>query len=185
MIRPFFKLYVGPMASGKTTRLLEDAKRSVIAKKRVMLFKPKIDDRYSNVHEIVTHDGKRLLATPVTSGNDILHSIINETSVPQHIAVDEAFMIEDIGEALVSLYRTGVSISVASLDMTASCKQFQRITSLYQWATEVVKCTAVCVSCGDEAHYTYKKLDDNEDIKVGGLDIYESRCYKCHPKVRL
>ena len=96
------------------------------------------------------------------------------------VAVDEAFMIEGVSEALVAIFRMGVTIVVSSLDLSANCKIFPEMEKLMCWATRVEKCPAVCPECGADAYYTFKKVECDEEILIGGSDIYEPRCWNHH-----
>ena len=49
----------GPMFSGKTEELIRRIKRAVIAKRRVQLFKPRIDARY-DAEAVVSHSAQKL-----------------------------------------------------------------------------------------------------------------------------
>ena len=102
---------------------------------------------------------------------------------PHVIAVDEAFMIPGIANVLIWLYRSGYSIVVSSLDLSAAGKPFEEIEKMLPWATKVEKLSAVCVVCNRDAHYTYKKQVGGDEIEVGGSELYEPRCLKCHPTI--
>jgi thymidine kinase len=101
------------------------------------------------------------------------------------VAVDEAFMVKDVSETLVWLYRTGVSIVVSTLDVSATGKVFSEVRDMMPWATRIKKCTAVCTVCGSDAHYTHKKVVSEKEIEVGGMDAYEPRCMAHHGAIRL
>ena len=102
---------------------------------------------------------------------------------PNVIAVDEAFMIPGIAKALIWLYRSGYSIVVSSLDLSATGKPFDEIEKMLPWATHVEKRSAVCTVCSKDAYYTYKKQMGGDEIEVGGAELYESRCLRCHPLI--
>lgn len=177
---PTLTVFVGPMFSGKTTKLLSALERFELQHKRVMVFKPAIDDRYSE-EDVVSHAGWHHPAHVVKEGPDILEALSNADEPPEVVAVDEAFMISGIAEILIWLYRTGISIVVSSLDLSATCKPFHEIEKLLPWATHVEKCAAVCVQCGRDAFYTHKKSSsESAEIAVGGDEMYESRCFRHH-----
>jgi hypothetical protein len=64
----------GPMFSGKSEELIRRLRRSMIARKRVQVFKPLIDTRYS-ADEIVSHGDLRMKSEVVGSGAEILDRI--------------------------------------------------------------------------------------------------------------
>lgn len=179
LTNPEFIVFCGPMFGSKTSRLLSTLERYKYQHRKIEAFKPSMDDRYS-MGEIVTHGGWKLPATCVKSGIDVLEHLANLPGNPQVIAVDEAFMIPGIAEALVWLYKNGFTIVVSSLEMSATGKPFEEIEKMLIWATHVEKCTAVCTVCGRDAHYTHKKQTGGDEIEVGGAELYEPRCHSHH-----
>jgi thymidine kinase len=181
MQNPSFTVFCGPMFSSKTSRLLMELERCKFQHKSVAVFKPQIDTRYA-VGDIVSHSGWRAQAVTVKEGADLLQHILDSDTDYKVIAVDEAFMIHGIAEVLIFLYRSGFSIIVSTLDMAANGKPFPEVTQLLPWATEVIKCTAVCTVCGRDAHYTHKKVTggDEHTVEVGGDELYEPRCWEHH-----
>ena len=182
MSNPEFIVYCGPMFSSKTTGLLSSIDRFKYQNKKVAVFKPQMDSRYSNDF-VCTHSGWKVPAFCVKDGSDILENLSEMQDNPQVIAVDEAFMIPGVAKVLGWLYRCGYSIVVSSLDLSATGKPFEEIEKILPWATKVEKRSAVCVVCNKDAFYTYKKQSNEEEIEVGGDELYESRCLKCHPVV--
>lgn len=181
MHNPTFNIFVGAMFSGKTTRLLLMLERYKYQHKRVAVFKPTLDDRYSST-EVVSHGGWSHTATAVKSGADILEALAQLPDEPDVVAVDEAFMIPNVTEVLVWLYRNGINIVVSTLDISATGKPFHEVEKMLVWATYVEKCAAVCTVCGRDAFYTHKKQvdEDHGEIQVGGAELYEPRCYAHH-----
>lgn len=163
------------MFGSKTSKLLSTLEKYKYQHKKVVVFKPRIDDRYST-DEVVTHGGWKTPAVCVKTGADVLEYLVGLTEEPNVVAVDEAFMIPGISEALVWLYRNGFTIVVSSLELSAAGKPFHEIEKMLVWATCVEKCTAVCTICGRDAHYTHKKQTGGEEIEVGGSELYEPRC---------
>jgi len=175
-----FTVFCGPMFSAKTTSLLSVLDRFKYQGKKVAVFKPTLDDRYNTDH-ISTHGGWKIPAIRVKLGTDVLEHLANMDENPQVIAVDEAFMIPGVADVLVWLYRSGYSIVVSSLDLSATGKSFAEIEKMLPWATKVEKLSAVCTVCNKDAFYTYKKQTGGDEIEVGGVELYEPRCSRCHP----
>lgn len=174
---PFLNVYVGPMFSGKTSRLLAELDRSKYQHRRVMLFKPRVDNRFS-ADEVVSHNGLKCKATVVETGADIIAAIKDADENPSVVAVDEAFMIDGVAEVLIWLYRMGYTVLVSTLDMSSQGKPFAEVEKLLPWATHVEKCCAVCTVCGRDARYTHKKtVSSRDEIEVGGDEMYEARCF--------
>lgn len=166
------------MFGSKTTNMMLRLERFELQGKKVRLFKPNIDSRYS-VDEVVTHSGWKRSATQIESGLDILKEI--EQDPPHVVALDEAFMIKDSNKVLTWLFKNGVTIIISSLDLSFNGTPFKEIEKMLPWATEIYKCPAVCTCCGADAYYTYRKSDDNDDIVVGSWELYEPRCFEHHP----
>jgi len=177
---PTLTVFTGCMFSSKTTSLLLALERFKHQKKRIMVFKPAIDQRYSE-SEVVSHSGWRHSATTVKEGADILGALAEVEGSPDVVAVDEAFMIPGIAEVLIWLYKSGISVVVSTLDLSATGKAFHEVEKLLPWATHIEKCAAVCTECGRDAFYTHKKFVSGEEIEVGGAELYEPRCFRHVP----
>lgn len=179
MPNPELIVFTGPMFSSKTTSLLSALERFRYQRKKIVVFKPVIDDRYS-ASQVVSHSGWSVPAVVVEKGSDIL-KVLQASEPPDVVAVDEMFMIEGSAEVLVWLYRNlGITVVVSTLDLSASGKPFSEVEGLLPWATRVEKCTAVCTVCGDDAPYTHKKNKVEDEIQVGGSETYEPRCFEHH-----
>jgi thymidine kinase len=181
---PQFIVFCGPMFSSKTSSMLAHLDRCKYQKKTIVAFKPIIDDRYSQ-SKIVTHGGWAIDAVPVESGAQIIKHLAFLDKMPDVIAVDELFMIPGAAKALIWLFRTGIDVVVSTLDMSAACKPFKEVELILPWATKIKKLTAVCVICGADAAYSYRKSEDTDEIVVGGAESYECRCSRCHTGFKL
>jgi len=179
---PEFIVYCGPMFSSKTSRLLSTLEKYKYQHKRIIVFKPKIDDRYS-LSDTVTHGGWKMPAICVKSGAEILEYLSELDEDPQVIAVDEAFMIPGASEALTWLFTYGFTVVVSSLEMSSAGKPFYELEKMLPWATKIEKCSAVCTVCSRDAHYTHKKQSSEEEIEVGGAELYEPRCAQHFPEI--
>ena len=73
------------MFSGKTEEVIRRIRRAQIAKQKVAIFKPKIDDRFSSDH-IVSHSDVKLLSSVVERSTDIL----NLAADAQVVGIDES-----------------------------------------------------------------------------------------------
>ena len=181
-MNPSFVLYVGPMFSQKTSKMLSELDRCKFQHKNSVLFKPQLDTRYAT-NEVISHVGWRSPAINVTSGTDVLAYLADVEHEPDVIGVDEAFMIKGIADALIFLFRNGMSIVVSTLELSAVGKPFHEVEKMMVWATKIEKCVSVCTVCGKDAHYTYKKQVNEEEIQIGGSELYEPRCMRCHPLI--
>tara|TARA_Y100001938_G_scaffold149597_1_gene236965 strand:- start:943 stop:1500 length:558 start_codon:yes stop_codon:yes gene_type:complete len=180
MSQPKLIVFTGPMFGSKTTKMLTVLERASYQNKRVIAFKPKMDERYAK-GEIVTHAGLRFEANIVQTGSEILDAA-HDYDV---IGVDESFMIEGSANALIDLYRRGKTVAVSSIQLSASGNPFDEVKDLLPWATHVEVCPAVCVVSGDDAYYTVRKSKGFSEIEVGGAETYEPRAWSCTPFANL
>jgi thymidine kinase len=182
---PTFAVFKGPMFSSKTTRLLYEVERLKYQARPYIAFKPAVDIRYDAV-QITSHLGAKLPALTVHRGEDILEAFgrhVDHSGPCNYVVVDELFMIPNSSESLIWLFQHGVSVMVSTLDLSYSGKPFREVERVLPWATRVETCSAVCVVCGDDAHYTYRKNNDDVEIVVGGSELYEPRCMLHHPMI--
>ena len=173
-----FVMFVGPMFGGKTTRLLSVLDRYKYQGKKIYVFKPDVDARYSR-EEIVTHWGMRLKARRVSCAKEIKEVLLIEAEEPAVIAIDEAFMIAGIGDVLKDMFLRGNTILVSSLQLSSNGEPYEEINAMLPHATKVEVCPAVCYKCDRDAHYTMKVGGRSDhEIEVGGADMYQPRCFK-------
>tara|TARA_B000000557_G_scaffold249066_1_gene234182 strand:- start:36 stop:560 length:525 start_codon:yes stop_codon:yes gene_type:complete len=173
------------MFGAKTTRLLADIDRLKYKGKKVVAFKPNIDKRYIS-DRISSHNNGTIEAYCIDKANDIL-DIIEKTSIDT-IAVDEAFMLDNIDEVLINCYRKGYNIIVSSIQMNAKEEPFDNIRNMLPWATKIEVCPAVCTMCDNDAYFTQALFDienATQEEKIGGKDMYEPRCAKHYTSFNL
>lgn len=178
MNNPTFKVFTGPMFGGKTTKLLASLERYKYQKKKVILFKPWIDERYSK-ENVVTHKGQQCLSSLVSSGEEI----VKKSERYDVIAVDEAFMIPGVAKALIEVFTSGKSVLVSSLQLSSEPSPFEEMKDIMPYATHVEVCPAVCSMCDADAYYTRRKTDSTDVVEVGGSESYEPLCFYHYKKV--
>lgn len=164
----------GPMFSGKTTELIRRVKRAQIARQKVQIFKPSLDNRYHET-EVVSHSALSVEAVAVNSSIEILQRVFDTTQI---VAIDEAqFFDENIVQVVEKLARRGFRVICAGLDQDSNGKMFGQMGQLLAICDNPQKLTAVCTVCGADATKTYRKSTDNTDqVLVGEADHYEARC---------
>ena len=180
----WIELVCGSMFSGKTEELLRRIRRAEIARKKVQLFKPTIDNRYGVVR-VASHDGiGREDAIVVCEAEDILRRLDADTEV---VAVDEVqFFDHSIADICDHLADRGLRVIVAGLDQDFRGEPFGPMPLLLARAERVDKLHAICVNCGASASRTQRLIDgrparyDDPVILVGGSESYEARCRNCH-----
>ena len=174
----------GSMFCGKTEELIRRVRRAIIAKQKVRVFKPKIDDRYG-IQSITSHTGQSVEAIAVASARDIFDLANGETTV---VAIDESqFFDEGIVETAERLVEElNLRVIMAGLDTDFRGEPFGAMPQLLSIAEEVVKLNAICVVCGGPASRTQRLVDgqpaayDDPLILVGAQESYEARCRAHH-----
>lgn len=177
------ELICGSMFSGKTEELIRRLRRALIARQKVQVFKPAIDDRYHG-EKVTSHNGLDFKAQPVSVPADIAKMLDPETTV---VAIDEVQFFEpDVVALCEELADAGKRVIVAGLDTDFRGEPFGPIPDLMARAEEVDKLHAICVVCGQEASRTQRLIDgqpaaqDDPVVLVGAAEVYEARCRKCH-----
>lgn len=171
----WIEVICGCMFSGKTEELIRRLRRAIIARQKVAIFKPKIDKRYSENH-IVSHSELKIASKVVSSASEILEQSLES----QVVGIDEAqFFDEDLVRVCQKLANMGKRVIVAGLDMDYRGEPFEPIPQLLAVAEYITKTNAICVLCGNPAHFTQRKTHDSERVIVGAADIYEARCRNC------
>ena len=173
----------GCMFAGKTEELIRRINVLSYAKKNIIVFKPKIDNRYSD-SEIVSHSGAKVPCLVVEKAQDILKKIEADTEV---VAIDEVqFFDKDIVEVCEYLADKGIRVMVAGLDKDFRGESFGVMPELLTRAEFVTKLTAVCAKCGAPATRTQRLVNGKpagfEDpiVMVGADESYEPRCRHYH-----
>ncbi|MCX7953974.1 MAG: thymidine kinase [Bacteroidales bacterium] len=178
--RGWIEVICGSMFSGKTEELIRRLNRARIAKLRIELFKPAIDVRYS-VEEIVSHDEKAMIATPVDNAISILLYVGDNVDV---VGIDEAqFFNDDLVDVCNQLANRGIRVIVAGLDMDYLGKPFGPMPQLLAIAEYVTKLHAICVKCGNLAQFSHRKVKNENLILLGEAEEYEPLCRECYNSV--
>ena len=184
MYRPgYIEVISGCMFAGKTEELIRRIKTLEFAKKNVMVFKPAIDNRYSNT-KVVSHAGSSVESIVVPDARSILDFVKDDTDV---IAIDEVqFFDEDVLLVCNYLAKKGKRVMCAGLDTDFRAEPFGVMPRLITDAEFVTKLTAVCMKCGAPATRTQRLVNGKPAqytdpiIMVGAAEAYEARCRHCH-----
>lgn len=174
--RGAIEVITGSMFSGKTEELIRRLRRAQFAGQKVEIFKPSMDMRYSETR-IVSHDEKSILSTPVDHASSIL-MLAGNVKV---IGIDEAqFFDNSIVDVCNRLADNGLRVIVAGLDMDFMGKPFGPMPALMGIAEFVTKVHAICMRCGNLAHYSFRKSDEEQVVVLGEKDKYEPLCRTCY-----
>ena len=172
----WIEVVCGPMFSGKSEELIRRLRRAEIARQRVQIFKPVIDQRYSSDH-IVSHNDLRIHSDCVSTAAEAQSKIDLRTEV---IGIDEAqFLGEAVVEMVVRLADMGKRIIIAGLDTDYLGRPFHPMPELLAVADEITKTLAICMQCGNPAKHTQRLIASEDLIVVGAEGMYEARCRRC------
>ncbi len=172
----WIEIVCGPMFSGKSEELIRRLRRARIARKRVQVFKPTIDDRYSR-DEIVSHGDQRMKSEVVNSAKEILQKLDWRSQV---VGVDESnFFGPDLVEVTAQLADAGKQVIVAGLDTDFMGRPFPPMPDLLCLAESITKTLAICMRCGNPAKHTQRLVESDDLIVVGAAGMYEARCRRC------
>lgn len=167
----------GPMFSGKSEELIRRVKRALIARRRVQVFKPALDDRY-DASSVASHSAQKHEAVPVGSAADLASRLDPLVEV---VAVDEVqFLDEPVVQLLERLADRGVRVIAAGLDQDFAGSPFGVMPALLAKAEYVSKLQAICMVCGAPASRSQRLVRSGGQVLVGAAESYEARCRHCH-----
>jgi len=181
----WMEVIAGVMFSGKSEELMRRVRRSLIAKKRVQVFKSHLDDRYAGgIFAVGSHDGRTIEAVPVDSSAQISLRI---DPMAQVIAIDEVqFLDAGIVAVASDLALRGRRVIMAGIDTDFRGEPFGPMPQLLCVSEVVDKLHAICVLCGAPASRNQRLINgkparyDDPIVMVGGAEAYEARCRACH-----
>ncbi|MCF8227122.1 MAG: thymidine kinase [Bacteroidales bacterium] len=171
----WIEVICGSMFSGKTEELIRRLKRAEFARLKVEIFKPRVDNRYSE-EEVVSHDENSIRSTVVDTAQNIL-LLSGDVDV---VGIDEAqFFDKGLVDVCNTLAEKGLRVIVAGLDMDFRGKPFGPIPQLLAIAEYVTKVHAICVRCGSLANYSHRTSEEDSLVVLGEQDNYEPLCRRC------
>ncbi|MEA1986403.1 MAG: thymidine kinase [Candidatus Marinimicrobia bacterium] len=172
----WIEVICGSMFSGKTEELIRRLRRAQIARQKVVVFKPKIDNRYDKT-DVVSHNKQTIKSIIIENADEIpKHAVYSQV-----IGIDEAqFFDNDLVEIVQKLADSGKRIIIAGLDKDYRNVPFEPLPQLLAIAEYITKTLAICMKCGAPANYTQRITDSTERVLVGATDTYEARCRHCY-----
>jgi thymidine kinase len=172
----WIEVITGSMFSGKSEELIRRLRRAQIAKRKVQIFKPTIDDRFGDGH-ITSHSEMRIRSESLSSSRDLLAKVAPDTEV---VGIDEGqFFDGDLPAVCNSLADQGKRVIVAGLDQDYLGKPFEPMPQLLAIAEYITKTLAICMVCGAPANHTQRLVASSERVLVGAQGTYEARCRHC------
>lgn len=168
----------GSMFSGKTEELIRRLRRAQFANQKIAIFKPAIDNRYSDV-EVVSHDSHSITSKPIRNAEQML-KVGDDIQV---VGIDEAqFFGDNLSDVCQQLADRGIRVIAAGLDTDYLGKPFGPIPALMAIAEDVQKVHAICVRCGSLANHSHRLSKSKKLVVLGEKDIYEPLCRECFNK---
>jgi len=172
----WIEVIAGSMFSGKSEELIRRLRRAQIAKRKVQIFKPGLDDRYGEDH-ITSHSAMRIESQNIASSRELLDRVCADTEV---VGIDEAqFFDSELPAVCSRLADQGKRVIVAGLDQDYLGKPFEPIPQLLAVAEYITKTLAICMVCGAPANHTQRLVASSERVLVGARGTYEARCRHC------
>ncbi|OIN91316.1 thymidine kinase [Candidatus Collierbacteria bacterium CG1_02_44_10] len=186
----------GSMFAGKTEELISEINRAEIAKKHVLVIKPRLDDRWGEIDKIKAHSGAEHDAYPVSHPQEILTLVDQYLEVTQKldlVAIDEVqFMSEEIIDVIKILLEADIKVTFSGLATDFRGEPFGPMPTLLALSDEINKLTAICTyeangeCCGQPATKTQRIINGqpahyNEPIVlIGAEQKYQARCPNHH-----
>lgn len=172
----WIEVITGSMFSGKSEELIRRLRRAQIARQRVQVFTPDVDDRYGVGH-ITSHSEMRLASVAVRTSAELVALVEPQTEV---VGVDEGqFFDLGLPAACAGLARQGKRVIVAGLDQDYLGKPFEPMPTLLAIAEYITKTLAICMVCGAPANFTQRLVVSGARVLVGATGTYEARCRAC------
>ena len=172
----WIEVITGSMFSGKSEELIRRLRRAQIARQKVQIFKPLIDDRYSG-DQIVSHSDMRIASQCVRSSDDLVRRVDDDTEV---VGIDEGqFFDANLPAACNTLADRGKRVIVAGLDQDYLGRPFEPMPQLLAIAEYITKTLAICVVCGSPANHTQRIVAGSDRVMLGAHGTYEARCRRC------
>ncbi len=173
----WIEVITGSMFSGKSEELIRRLRRAQIARQRVQIFKPVIDDRYSDI-AIVSHSEMKIPSESVATAAELMAAVLPDTDV---VGIDEGqFFDAALPAVCATLADQGKRVIVAGLDTDYRAKPFEPMPQLLATAEYITKTLAICMVCGGPANRTQRLVASNDRVLVGATGTYEARCRHCH-----
>ena len=172
----WIEVITGSMFSGKSEELIRRLRRAQIAKRKVQIFKPKIDNRFAEDH-IISHSDMRIPSVNLSSSRELLAQVLPDTEV---VGIDEGqFFDAELPAVCNALADRGKRVIVAGLDQDYLGKPFEPMPQLLAIAEYITKTRAICMVCGNPANHTQRLVVSSDRVLLGAQGTYEARCRQC------
>ncbi len=188
---PWLHVIAGCMSSGKTDELLRLLRRAEIAKRRILLVRPDVDDRTPSGYA-ESRSKARYPSELVAKAEPVgILSLARERDVDL-VGIEEAQFFDGSLPGVVDTLRgSGRHVIASGLNTDFAGRPFGSMPTLMAMADQITMLSAICVVCGETATRTQRLVGgrpaavDDPLIVIGGFDgraveTYEARCLRHH-----
>ena len=169
-------VYTGPMKCGKSQKIFNEMDRQIIAGKKVLLFKPSIDDR-AGKDFVYSRTGRKIDAINIDSIDELKNFQADD------YFIDEFQFLKGNIDTIEEMATEGKKFYIAGLNLTSEKKVFGKMGELMCIADKVEKMTSICEVCKSEnAIFSYFKGEKNQEIVIGDKE-YMPVCRKCYEEL--
>ena len=170
------ELILGPMFSGKSTRLIELMRKYVHKAKKTIMVKYYADQRYSEKSEVVTHD----LIKYDSINCKLLRNSFDTLKQYDVIGIDEGQFFADLVEVCEELALMGKIILIAALNGDFRMEPFPVIQRIISKSDKIKLLKAYCFNCHKDAKFSLRIVQSNETVLIGAGEAYKPACRECH-----
>lgn len=192
----YLELIVGPMFSGKTSRLLEIYKKCEISNINCTIINHKSDDRYSKDSTLLSHDRDKAPCLLLNSIQPVLNNMEhnNPCEIAQKIhnskviLINEGQFFDDIKESVIMLVEEyNKIVYVCGLDGDFKRGTFGNLLNLVPFCDKIEKLPSLCKKCcnGNNAIFSHRTSKNLSQKMIGGSDEYLPLCRKCYQENNL
>jgi thymidine kinase len=191
----YLELILGPMFSGKTSRLVEIYKQCKFCNISVTVINHTIDNRYDE-ELLSTHDKVKIPCIKTERLLDLWAESINleddieiiprskdkcKIRISEVILINEGQFFPDLEEFVRILLNDGKKVYICGLDGDFERKRFGTILDLIPLCDKVTKLTSLCSLCKNGTPGIFSmRLTNETDQTVVGSDNYIPVCRKCY-----
>lgn len=189
---PYLELIVGPMFSGKTSRLVDIYKQCTFCNIPVVVINHSIDNRYDD-ELLSTHDHIKIPCIktdslgyiwkeePETNGIFKILRDREETYFADVILINEGQFFDDLYDTVISMLKYGKKVYIAGLDGDFKRQKFGQILDLIPLCDKITKLKSLCGICKNGTPGIFsKRLTNDVEQTVVGFDNYIPVCRKCY-----
>jgi len=174
----YLEIIIGPMFSGKTTRLIDIYKQYKLCNNQIIVLNHSIDERYDTVG-MVTHD---LNSIPCLKLSSLMCTTeILEWKDASVVLINEGQFFNDIIPFVKACLNAKKHVYVCGLDGDFERKKFGNILDLIPLCDKVTKLSSLCTQCKDGTKAIFsKRLSGEHEQTIVGHSNYAPVCRKCY-----